>query len=105
MRLVAIHFDRPVVDPVCGRAAEDGSAGPWRKGRIWRRRRADLPGKRAQPTNIHEHSTSPSVVAGAVGAVPTNKAQVSLIWAWLVTAAQPPPVTLESVTETPDEGS
>ena len=67
---------------------------------------ADLPGKRAPATNIHEHFTCPSLTAGPVtGAVPTKTAQVLAVAVWLVTAAQPPAVTLESVIDTPDDGS
>ena len=75
----------------------------WEGSEIWQRR-ADLRGKHAPPTNIHEHLTCPSITAGGGGAAPPIKmAQVLRVLVCLVTAAQPAPVTLESVTETPDE--
>ena len=107
MRLVAIHFDRLVVDPVCGRAAEDGSAGPWRK-------EPNMAATTGRPTweacSTHEHSRALHLPlcnrrCRQRRAAPKKMAQVLTVAVWLVTAAQPPAVTPESVIETPDEGS
>ena len=88
MLLVAIHFE--TAGGLCGVWQEDGSAGPGRRSRIWQRRRTDLLGKHAPPTNIQEHFTCPSITAGGGGAAPPIKiAQVLRLEAWLVTAAQP----------------